>query len=819
MSDDRTSGPMRATAHESARHHVAGTATYTADAPPAGALTCWPVTVPHAHARILRLETDAAEAAPGVRAVLTAERIPGANDSGAIVHDEPILATDAVRYWGQPVAWIVADTADLARAAAERVAVETEPLPAILGIEAAVAAESFHGDLQRMGRGDVESALAAAPHRLEGRTSVGGQDHFYLETHASWARIDAEGHVHVVSSTQHPSETQMIVAHALGLRANDVVVTCLRMGGGFGGKETQAAPFAAVAALAAHATGRPALVRLPRDLDMTLTGKRHPFQGEWRVGFDADGRLHALAIDLFSDGGWSSDLSHPVLQRAMFHTCNAYAVPAMAVRGRVCKTNAASNTAFRGFGGPQGMVVVEDILDHVARRLGLPPEQVRERNFATDGDVTHYGQELEGVRTARIWSELHRDADVAARREALVAANAADPHRKRGLAITPVQFGISFTTTPLNQAGALVLVYADGSVQLNHGGTEMGQGLHTKMLAVAARALGVDRARIRMMPTATDKVPNTSATAASAGSDLNGQAVLEACRTIQARLAPVAAAMLRGDGTAPAAGSGMPADPGADRADGDADALAADALDPDGIRFGDDRVWHVADPATTLAFEAVVGRAYLQQVSLSATGFYRTPNLFFDKIKGSGRPFHYFAYGAAVSEVIVDGYTGEWSLERVDIVHDVGDSLNPTIDLGQIEGGFVQGMGWLTMEELVWDEAGRNRTVEPSTYKIPTTGEVPDAFHVRLLDRAAQDGVIYGSKAVGEPPFMLAISVREAIRDAVAAFGDAPPRVELAAPSTPEAILDAIDRVRARSAQGPAGSDPAGAPSAAPSDA
>ena len=752
--------------HDSALGHVKGAASYTDDQRlPSGMLSLWPVLSPYAHAHLLSLDFEEALALPGVITVLTHKDVIGENDSGAVVHDEVLLPVDQVFYCGQPVAWVVAESEDAARLGAAAVKADYEELSAVLTIKAAIQQSSFHGESQRMSKGDVTAALSEAEHGLAGEVEVGGQDHFYLETQATWVIPDGEGNYQVTSSTQHPSETQIVVARVLGIPSSRVVVTSLRMGGGFGGKETQANPYAAVAALAAYKTGKPVRVRLKRDLDMVLTGKRHPFLGVYKVGFDAEGRLAGLELDLYSDGGWSTDLSHAVLQRAMFHSDNAYCVPHMSVRGQVCKTNKTSQTAFRGFGGPQGMVVVESILARVAAHLKLPPELVRERNFYQDGDVTHYGQTLSDVRVKRIWQTLRTSAELDKRKLELATFNASSPHLKRGLAITPVKFGISFTTTFLNQAGAFVLIYADGSVQLNHGGTEMGQGLHVKMLQIAAQTLGVPLSRIRMMPTATDKVPNTSATAASSGADLNGQAVRDACETLKSRLSEVAASMLK-------AGA-------------------------ESVIFEEDAVFSEGDPNTRLSFAEVVGQAYLSQVSLSATGFYRTPNIYFNKQKGQGKPFHYYAYGASVSEVEIDSFTGTYNLRRVDILHDVGDSLNPLIDRGQIEGGFVQGMGWLTTEELVWDESGRLRTHAPSTYKIPTVSEVPETFNVSLLEQAKQDSVIHGSKAVGEPPFMLAISVREALRDAASAFGSAGAYAELPAPATPEAVLMTVESLRA----------------------
>jgi xanthine dehydrogenase large subunit len=754
--------------HESATGHVTGTAIYTDDQrQPVGMLSVYPVLSAHARARIKSIDVSAAYEVEGCVTVLTAEDVPGANNTGVIVHDEILFPTEEVNYWGQAIVWTVGETEDAARIAAEKVVVEYEPLEPILSIKDAIVAGSFHGGSQKVRRGEPEAALEQSQFCVEGEVEMNGQDHFYLETHASWVIPDMEGNYHVYSSTQHPSETQGIVAELLGLAKNRVVTTCLRMGGGFGGKETQANPFAGVAAIAAHKTGRPVRVKLKRWHDMILSGKRHGFLGQYKVGFDESGKITALDVDLYSDGGWSMDLSPPVLMRAVLHIDNAYYLPHVEVRGRITKTHKTSNTAFRGFGGPQGMVVIEDIVDRIARTLNLPPEVVRERNLyhgEGESNTTHYGQEIVDNRLDRVWQEVKTNSNFVERRKEIQQYNQANAYKKRGIAITPVKFGISFNKKQYNQAGALILIYLDGSIQLNHGGTEMGQGLHPKMLQVAARSLGVKLDRFRMMPTSTDKVPNTSATAASSGSDLNGQAVKDACETLKARLAPLAAKLL------------------------DLDA-------PESLVFEDDWIYCKTYPSVRIPFTEVVEHAYAERVSLSATGYYRTPNLSWDDKAGKGRPFYYFAYGAAVSEVEVDGFTGTFKLRQVDIVHDAGESLNPLVDRGQIEGGFVQGMGWLTMEELVWDEQGRFRTTAPSTYKIPTISEVPEVFNIHLLERAAQDGVIYGSKAVGEPPLMLAISVREAIREAVSAFGEAND-VPLASPATPEATLWAIEFVK-----------------------
>ncbi|HIK43566.1 MAG TPA: xanthine dehydrogenase molybdopterin binding subunit [Leptolyngbyaceae cyanobacterium M65_K2018_010] len=760
--------------HESAVAHVSGTAVYTDDQrEPAGMLSLYPVLSPHPRARITELDPAPAAGVQGCITVLTAADVPGENNTGVILRDEVLLPTDEVSYFGQVVAWAVGETEAAAREAAAQVVVKYEPLPAIKTVKEAIAADSFHNEPQIIRRGDPDAALSQAELTCSGEVDIGGQDHFYLETQTSWVVPDGEGNFQVYASTQHPSETQIIVARILGVPRNRVVCTCLRMGGAFGGKESQANPFAAAAALATYKTGRPARVRLRRHQDMLITGKRHGFLGQYEVGFTRAGQITALNAKLFADGGWSMDLSPPVLMRAMLHVDNAYYIPNLVVEGRIAKTNRVSNTAYRGFGGPQGMIVIEDVVDRIARTLKLPPEVVRERNFYSgqgETSTTHYGQEIVDNRMARVWQEAKERSDYGPRQAEIAAFNATSPYRKRGLAITPVKFGISFNKVQYNQAGALVLIYTDGSIQLNHGGTEMGQGLHTKMIQVAAKALGVKVERIRMMPTSTDKVPNTSATAASSGSDLNGQAVRDACEILRDRLAAVAVRMLNLDA-------------------------------PEDMVFEDDWIYCRTYPSARISFDEVVQQTYSERISLSATGFYRTPNIFWDAKLAKGRPFYYFAYGTAVSEVEVDGFTGTFKLRQVDIVHDVGESLNPLVDKGQIEGGFVQGMGWLTMEELVWDQEGRLRTFAPSTYKIPTISEVPEHFTIHLLERAAQDGVIYGSKAVGEPPFMLAMSVREAIRAAVAAFGDAD-YVPLGLPATPEATLWAIEGVREASSQG-----------------
>lgn len=730
--------------HESAAAHVSGEALYTDDlvARLPNSLHAWPVCAPYAHAIVRHVDFTNAMKIRGFVTTLTDADVPGEGDSGSTRHDEPLFPREVLHH-RQPVAWVLGDSLSAARAAAEAVEVTCDKLPAILTIEEAIAAESFHSGPFRMTRGDATAALDRAAIRISGDFQIGGQEHFYLETQCALAWNDASGGIVVDSSTQHPAETQEVVARVLGVPRHQVTVECKRMGGAFGGKEVQANPWAAIAALGVYKTGQPVRVRLTRNLDMALTGKRHPFLMRYDAGFSGDGRIEALRMSLYADGGWSLDLSDPVLARAMFHSDNAYFLPAVELTGYVCKTHKTSQTAFRGFGGPQGMLVIEEILDRAARRLGLAPDVIRERNFYRPGQTTHYGQTVKHAeRIEQIWTQLKRTGTYDERRAAIAQFNHANRHTKRGLAITPVKFGISFTATFFNQAGATVLVYRDGSVQVNHGGTEMGQGLYTKIRQIAAEALGgVPLDKIRVMPTSTGKVPNTSATAASAGADLNGAAVADACRQIRERL----------------------------------EALEA--------------------PVGT-SFTQLCEIAYKQRTPLFAAGFYATPGIHYDPKTFTGKPFHYYAYGAAISEVEIDRFTGQYRLLRADLLEDVGCSLSPVIDRGQIEGGFIQGTGWLTLEELVWDPTdGRLATAGASTYKLPSWSEVPPDFRVDFLERAADPDVIYGSKAVGEPPLMLAISVRHAILDAIGAFG--PSSFELASPATPERVFFAIRAARA----------------------
>ncbi len=750
--------PLR---HESAHLHVSGQATYADDIGlPVNSLHAAFGTSRIAHGRVVRLDLSRVLAAPGVVAVALPGDVPGDNNYGGIVHDDPIFANGLVQHLGQPLFAVAATSHRAARKAALLAEVEYEELPAILDIRSALAAHSYVVPSQRLLCGEPAEQLPRAPRRLQGTVAMGGQDHFYLEGQIAIALPQEDGALLIHCSTQHPTEVQHVVAHALALPSHDVTVQCRRMGGGFGGKESQPALLAAAAAILATKTRRPVKLRLDRDADMIITGKRHDFLADYDVGFDASGRILALSVMLASRCGYSADLSGPVNDRAICHLDNSYYLEHLEVLSHRCKTHTVSNTAFRGFGGPQGMLVIEAIVDDIARSLRLDPLDVRRRNFYGIGerDFTPYGQRVEDNVLAPITDQLEASSDYRQRRQAIAEWNAGNAIIKRGLALTPVKFGISFNATIFNQAGALLQVYRDGSVLLNHGGTEMGQGLYTKIAQIVAAEFGLPLSAVRVSTTDTSKVPNTSATAASSGSDLNGKAAQAAAQTIRERLIALACAEY--------------------------------AVTPGQVRFLDGQV-QIGDQH--LSFAELVDKAYLARISLSATGYYRTPKIHWDKTRLKGRPFFYFSYGAAVSEVAIDTLTGETQLLRVDILHDVGSSLNPAIDLGQIEGGFLQGAGWLTSEELWWNAKGELKTHAPSTYKIPTARDWPARFRVRLLEHEPnREDSIHRSKAVGEPPLMLALSVLHAIRDACAAClpdGELP---QLPAPATPEAVLRAI---------------------------
>jgi xanthine dehydrogenase large subunit len=761
--DTATSNAVgKALPHDSAHLHVSGAAAYTDDLPePRGLLHVAVGMSARAHARIGAIDLGPVLDAPGVVDVCVAGDIKGENNCGPIVADEPILATDEVNYAGQAVFAVAAETVDQARKAVARAEIVYEDLEPVLDPLDAVARKSFVLPSERIERGDAGAALDDAPHRLQRRISVGGQDQFYLEGHIAMAVPGEDGTLHVYSSTQHPDEVQHLVAEATARQAKDVVCTCRRMGGAFGGKESQAATIACIAAIAADKTGRPCKLRLDRDVDMLMTGKRHDFVIDYDVGFDDTGLIQGIDFQLASRCGVSADLSGPVNDRAMFHCDNSYFLENVTITSHRCKTNTVSNTAFRGFGGPQGMFAIEYAIDDIARTLGEDPLEIRRRNFYGVGerDTTQYGQRVEDNIIHDIVDKLVDDSEYRLRREAVRDFNATSPVLKRGIAMTPVKFGISFTATHLNQAGALVHVYRDGTVHLNHGGTEMGQGLIVKVEQVVADEFGITVDRVRTNAADTSKVPNASATAASSGADINGKAAQAAAAKIRHRLTEFAARHFSVAETA--------------------------------VAFRDNSV---TVGTATMAFADLVQLAWLDRVSLSSTGYYRTPKIHYDRKTFTGRPFFYFAYGAAVSEVVVDTLTGECRLLRVDIVHDCGDSLNPAIDLGQIEGGFIQGVGWLTSEQLHWNEAGELMTHAPSTYKIPVCSDCPADFRVQLLqNRANREDTIFRSKAVGEPPLMLGISAFHAIRDAIAS--DDRPLPDLEAPATPEAILRALGAV------------------------
>jgi len=756
--------------HDSALKHATGEALYVDDIlEPAGTLYLAPGMADVACGSVLGIDLAAVLESPGVVSVLTAADVPGSNDvSPTGCGDDPVLAKNEIHFHGQPVFAVIARSYQEARAAARLGKIDVTPSDPILTIDQALNVGTFVSEQRQIGRGDWQTALDDAPRSAKGTAWSGGQDHFYLEGQVSLAVPAEDGGVHIYCSTQHPSEVQHATANVLGLTDRSVTVEVRRMGGGFGGKETQAAQWAALAALAAVKTGRAVKCRLDRDDDMLMTGKRHEFKGSWHVGFDDEGRILAADIHLASRCGFSRDLSDPVNDRAMLHADNAYFYPAVRIRSDRCRTHTVSNTAFRGFGGPQGMLVAEQMIQAIAHQVEKDPLDVRKLNFygRDTRDLTPYQMRVEDFILDDLVEELEATSRYRQRRKEIHEYNLSSPIIRRGLALTPVKFGISFTNTSFNQAGALLHVYKDGSIQLNHGGTEMGQGLFIKVAQVVAQELQVDIDQIQITATHTGKVPNTSATAASSGSDLNGMAALNAARTIRRRLTAFASSHY-----------GVPETE---------------------ITF---HSGHIQIGPRKVSFSDLVMEAYLNRVQLSATGFYRTPKIHWDPITVTGRPFYYFAYGAAVTEVAIDLLTGENRVIAVDILHDVGRSLNPAVDAGQIEGGFIQGMGWLTTEELWWDTTGRLKTHAPSTYKIPTCSDRPEHFRMRIFEAGENpEATIYRSKAVGEPPLMLALSVHQAIVDAISsvnAYRDLP---QLPAPATPEAILNAVDTLREQEA-------------------
>ncbi|MBO9483757.1 xanthine dehydrogenase molybdopterin binding subunit [Salinisphaera sp. G21_0] len=754
----------RSAKHDSAHLHVTGKALYIDDRPEmANQLHAGFGLSTEAHADIVSINFEEVWNTPGVIAVITADDIPGHKDIGPVFPGDMLLADGRVDYIGQPVFAVAATSHKAAKLAARKAVIEYRPLDAILGIDQAMAQNSFVRPDHTMKKGDAGQAIGNADHRLSGQMSNGGQEHFYLEGQIASVIPLEDGQLHVYTSSQHPSEVQKLVAEVIGIPLNKVVADVRRMGGGFGGKETQAAAPACIAALLAVKTGRPVKFRIDRQQDMLSTGKRHPFRHRYTVGFDQQGLLAGVDIELAGDAGHSPDLTDAIVDRAMFHSDNAYYLNNATVIGHRCRTNTASNTAFRGFGGPQGMLVIERIMDDIARSTGLDPLEVRKRNLygITDRNTTHYHQRVEHNVLHEVIGQLEESSDYWQRREAIRAYNQQSPVLKKGLALTPVKFGISFTAKHLNQAGALVHVYTDGSIQINHGGTEMGQGLYIKVAQIVANEFGVSLERVQVTSTRTDKVPNTSPTAASSGTDLNGKAAQDACQKIRDRLVDFA--------------------------------IEHYGVSGQEVSFHDDEV-RLGE--RQMPFADFIQAAYLNRISLSSSGFYSTPEIHYDRETASGRPFYYFACGASVSEVTVDTLTGEYKVDRVDILHDVGHSLNPAIDRGQIEGGFIQGMGWMTTEELVWDDSGRLLSNNPATYKIPTIEDMPPVFNVELFQQPNPKHTIYHSKAVGEPPFMLGMSVWCAIRDAVSSLSDYQVNPQIDVPATPERVLTAVTSIK-----------------------
>jgi len=760
-----SSGVGKKIAHESAERHVNGEAIYIDDRLEfPNQLHLYPVLSEVAHGLIKHIALQQCSELAGVERVFVAADIPGDPDIGPVLPGDPLLAEDKVEYVGQVIAVVAASSMEIARAGASLVKVEIEALPAILDVKQAHAQQHYVMEPHRHSIGDAQAALSKAPHTLSGELLIGGQEHFYLETQICSTVPTEEGGMLVFASTQHPSEVQKLVAQVIGVPLNKVMVDMRRMGGGFGGKETQAAQPACLAALVSKLTGKPCKMRLSRELDMRMTGKRHPFVVQFEVGFTDQGLLAGLKLDLLADCGYSPDLSGSIVDRAMFHSDNAYYLGNADITGYRCKTHRASNTAYRGFGGPQGMVAIENIMDQIAGALQLDPLQVRKLNYygIDERNLTHYGQIVTGNLLQEMTQQLEESCEYSARRRKIELFNRQQPIMKKGLALTPVKFGISFTATFLNQAGALVHIYTDGSIHLNHGGTEMGQGLNTKVAQIVAEEFQVDIDNIYVSATNTDKVPNTSPTAASSGADLNGKAAQNAARTIKTRLLEFAAKEYD---------------------------IAVEKI----IFINN----HVKLGDRVISFTQLVQQAYFAQVSLSSTGFYRTPKIFYDRDAAFGTPFYYYSFGMACSEVVIDTLTGEYKVLRTDILHDVGDSLNPRIDIGQVEGGFIQGMGWMTTEELVWDDTGKLLTSNPMSYKIPAITDIPNDFRVKLLEnRQNPEDTVFHSKAVGEPPFMLAISVWCALKDAVASIGDHKHPLQIDSPATPEAILWAVQEMR-----------------------
>jgi xanthine dehydrogenase large subunit len=762
--------------HDSAHKHVDGSAAYIDDIPePADMLHAALVLSPIAHGRLNNIDISRALATPGVISVITAADIPGKNDVAPIASGEPLFAAEKVEYAGQPIAAVAAETRDQALAAAKLITAAIEPLPAILTIAQALEAKSFLCDPQTLESGNVAHVFARSQRRLHGEFSAGGQEHFYLEGQIAIATPGEDNTLLIHSATQHPSEVQTVCGRLLGIELNRITSIVRRLGGGFGGKESNTSWYAGVAALLAQCTRRPVKIRLPRDIDMITTGKRHGFLFRYDVAFDDDGRILALDALLAANGGCTLDHTGAVLTRAVTHVDNCYWIPNYRVTGVACKTHTVSNTAFRGYGGPQGVLLMEEVIEGVARILGKSPEAVRTINYYGDAtsNVTPYGQLVKDNLIAQSVAQVMSDGGWNARRQAVDAFNRSSPIVKRGLGLFPLKYGISFTKAQLNQAGALVHVYKDGSIRLSHGGTEMGQGLFIKVAQVVAEVFQVDIDRIALSPTSTGEVPNTSPTAGSTGSDLNGWAAHAAASVIKKRMTGFAAEKYN--------------------------------VAEQDIQFRDNHI-HIGLPGSNkvVAFDELALQCWMGRVSLSSTGFYKTPDITWDGAKMRGNPFFYFSYGAATAEVAIDTLTGELRVLRADLVQDCGRSLNPMVDLGQIEGGFVQGMGWLIHEELWWDGEGRLRTIGPSTYKIPGSRDVPAQLNTRILENVpARAATVFASKGIGEPPVHLATAIWTACKDAVGSIVDHKVAVSLDLPMTPERVLDAVKRTREQAVVAP----------------
>jgi len=755
--------------HESAIKQVTGEAVFVNDMDVKSDMLIGHVIYSnHAHAKITGYDLKKAKAVPGVYAVLCYKDIPGENQVGPVIKDELCLAEDEVINIGQAIILIAARDKAAALEAEKLIDIKYEILEPILEIETAIEKNTLISSPRKIECGNVDAELKKSKHRISGTLKTGAQEHWYLETQSCLCVPGEDGSIKAYSSTQHPSETQAIIAEVLGLKSNEVEVEVRRLGGGFGGKETQANHIAAWSALLCNATGKPVKIHLFRDDDQIMTGKRHRYLSKYEAGFDDDGKINSYSVELNADAGSATDLSMAILERAMLHADNSYYIPNMRVIGKAYRTNLPSNTAFRGFGGPQGIAVIETVLDKIARYLGKDAVEIREKNFYQNekNNLTHYGEKVENNRLGVIYEKILKSSEYRKRRLEINQFNLENEFEKRGMALTPVKFGISFTTAFLNQAGALVNIYKDGSVLVNHGGTEMGQGLYTKILKIASLELGVSAENIIVNATNTSKVPNTSATAASSGSDINGMAVKNAIDILKDRLAPIALELLGSK-------SGK-----------------------ENIVFENDFVFDKNKPEQKITFKKLIPAAYLRQVSLSSTGFYKTPDIWFDREKGIGNPFHYFAFGMAVAEVMIDTLTGYHKILRTDILHDAGDSINDEIDIGQVVGGFVQGAGWCTTEEIKWDTKGRLLTHSPDTYKIPTIQDIPSDFRVELLKGYPNPNTIRNSKAVGEPPFMLAFSVWLAIKDAISAVGNHKVEPEFSLPATNEVIVMSAEGIR-----------------------